>query len=47
MKIGSWFDLNMTEDDKIKVIDMISLILAITFLIIFNTIYWINVYALL
>ena len=46
-KIGSWFDLNMTEDDNIKVIDMISLILAITFLIIFNTIYWINVYALL
>ena len=46
-KIGSWFDSNMTEDYKIKVIDMISLIFAITFLIIFNTIYWINVYALL
>ena len=46
-KIGSWFDSNMTQDDIIKVIDMISLILAITFLIIFNTIYCINAYLLL
>ena len=46
-KKGSWFDSNMTQDDKIKVIDLISFIFAITFLVIFNTIYCIYAYILL
>ena len=46
-KKGSWFESNMTQDDKIKVIDLISFIFAITFLVIFNTIYCINSYILL
>ena len=41
---GSWFDQQMTQDTKIKIIDMISLVISLTLYALFNVFYWINAY---
>ena len=44
-KKGSWFtDSQMSLDFKIKVVDMISLIISVVFFLLFNAIYWANAY---
>ena len=44
-KKGSWFtDSQMSLDIKIKVVDMISLIISVVFFLLFNVIYWANAY---
>ena len=44
-KKGSWFtDSQMSLDIKIKVVDMISLIISVVFFLLFNAIYWANAY---
>ena len=44
-KKGSWFtDSQMSLDVKIKVVDMISLIISVVFFLLFNAIYWANAY---
>ena len=44
-KKGSWFtDSQMGLDVKIKVVDMISLIISVVFFLFFNVIYWANAY---
>ena len=41
---SSWFDQQMTQDTKIKIIDMISLVISLTLYALFNVFYWINAY---
>ena len=44
IKGSSWFDQQMSQDTKIKIIDMISLVISLTLFALFNVFYWINAY---
>ena len=43
---GPWFGPHVTQDAKIKHIDIISFIISVTFLFFFNIVYWTHVFFL-
>ena len=45
-KKGAWFGPHLTQDVKIKHVDIISFIISVTFLFFFNIVFWTHVYFL-